>query len=83
LTVNVPEGAVLSVNGQVIETTTGTQIFYSPDLQPDMDYHYTLRVQVTRDGQSTDETRDVTVRAGMESSVDFNAPANVTYDLED
>jgi uncharacterized protein (TIGR03000 family) len=83
LTVNLPEGAVLTVNGQIMETTAGTQLFYTPELQPDVDFHYTLRVQLTRDGQITEETRDVTVRAGLESSVNFDAPVSIAYDLED
>jgi uncharacterized protein (TIGR03000 family) len=69
----------LIVNGQVVESTAGSQVFYSPELEPDMDYHYTILVQISRDGQTTEQTRTVDVRAGQEFSVDFDPPVIVTY----
>jgi uncharacterized protein (TIGR03000 family) len=78
LIVNVPEGATLAVDGQNVAIVGGSQVFYTPDIQPNQDYHYNLTLRVTRDGQTSDVTRTVVVRAGEQSQVDFDSPVAVS-----
>jgi uncharacterized protein (TIGR03000 family) len=74
LMVTLPQGATLTVQGQAVPAVAGTQVFYSPDLERGQDYHYTLRVQITREGQTQEVTRRVTVRAGEQTEVNLAVP---------
>ena len=76
LVVTLPEGATFVVDGQVIPTAPGTQVFYTPDLQPGQDYFYTVQAQTVQDGQVVQVTRRVTVRAGEQSQVNFDVPTD-------
>ena len=46
--------------------------FETPDLNPEQNYVYTLRVAVERNGQTVQESRRVTLTPGQQVQVDFN-----------
>ena len=75
IVVRLPADATLMIDGAPTSSTQGVRRFVSPPLQPGKDYQYTLKAQVTRDGQKVERTRDVTVRAGQPSEVTFDLPA--------
>jgi uncharacterized protein (TIGR03000 family) len=45
--------------------------FDTPDLNPQQNYTYTLRIAVDRNGQTVEESRRVTLSAGQRTEVDF------------
>jgi len=56
-------------------TQQGMQrLFQSPALEPGKDYTYTVKARWTSDGKAVEQTRDVNVRAGQTSNVDFRGP---------
>jgi len=58
--------------GSTQTTSRGTQrTFQSPPLQPGMDYSYTVKAHWVENGKPIDQAREVTVRAGQTSTVDF------------
>jgi uncharacterized protein (TIGR03000 family) len=72
IVVRLPADAKLTVDGTVTRSTDGVRSFVSPPLQAGKDYQYTLRAEVTRDGKTVERTRDVNVRAGQTSEVNFD-----------
>jgi uncharacterized protein (TIGR03000 family) len=73
--VNLPGDARLTIDGASTSSTQEMRTFISPPLQPGREYQYTLRAEVTRDGKKVERTREVTVRAGQQSQVTFDLPA--------
>jgi uncharacterized protein (TIGR03000 family) len=82
VTLDLPEGAVVTVNGQQIANVGGRQTFRTPAIEANSDYHYVVRIQLTRDGQTTDVTRVVPIRAGQESLVSLEGPETTTVATE-
>jgi uncharacterized protein (TIGR03000 family) len=72
IVVRLPADAKLTVDGSVTRSTEGVRTFVSPPLQAGKDYQYTLRAEVTRDGKKVERTREVKVRAGQTSEVNFD-----------
>jgi uncharacterized protein (TIGR03000 family) len=70
--VRLPSDARLTVDGTATRSTDSVRTFVSPPLQAGKDYQYTLRAEVTRDGKTVERTRDVNVRAGQTSEVNFD-----------
>jgi uncharacterized protein (TIGR03000 family) len=77
LVVRLPADAKLTVDGSATRSTDSVRAFVSPPLQPGKDYHYTLRAEVTRDGKKVERTRDVSVRAGQTSEVNFDFAGSI------
>jgi uncharacterized protein (TIGR03000 family) len=75
LLVRLPADARLTVDGAATRSPGDTRRFISPPLEPGKTFHYVLRAEVVRDGQTRVETREVTVRAGQESEVTLTVPA--------
>lgn len=75
ITVRLPEGAGLTVDGAPTYQRAGTRLFQTPDLPPGHEFHYTLKAQVVRNGVPVEETKDVAVWAGARVEVDFGAMA--------
>jgi uncharacterized protein (TIGR03000 family) len=69
--VTLPDDARLFVDDDPCTLTSSKRAFDTPELQPGMPYHYTLRVEVTRNGRTVKESKRVTVRAGQETVVEF------------
>jgi len=77
VTVTVPEGATVYVEGQALKSQTGTtRQFVSPALTPGKTYTYDIRATWTGpDGKKVERTVSVDVRAGARESVMFmNTP---------
>jgi uncharacterized protein (TIGR03000 family) len=72
LVVRLPADAKLTVDGSATGSNDSLRTFVSPTLPAGKDYQYTLRAEVMRDGKKVERTRDVNVRAGQTSEVNFN-----------
>jgi uncharacterized protein (TIGR03000 family) len=70
--VSIPENARLLVDGSATRSTSERRSLITPTLEVGSTYVYTLRAEITTDGQTRTETREVTVRAGETSTVQFN-----------
>jgi uncharacterized protein (TIGR03000 family) len=71
VTVLVPATAELFIDGVRYPSTSEKRSFETPRLEPGRSYYYTLRAEVTRDGQPRSESQRVIVRGGKEVTVDF------------
>lgn len=75
LLVNLPEDAILSIDGEQTLSTSANRVFVTPVLEEGKAYEYTLKAQVTRDGKTQVATATVTVRPGQISQVELTIPA--------
>ncbi len=72
LRVHLPADAILYVDGKLTSSASGTRQFVSPPLDPNKNYHYSLKAEATRDGKTVTTTRRVDVRAGRTEEVYLN-----------
>jgi uncharacterized protein (TIGR03000 family) len=73
--VRVPASAELWFEGQKTSQAGSTRLFSSPVLEPGKAFGYTIRAHWTSPtGQVVDETREIKVRAGRRTVVDFLGP---------
>jgi uncharacterized protein (TIGR03000 family) len=70
--VHLPADATLFVDGKRTNSVSNIRQFVSPPLDPNKDYHYTMRAEMTRDGKMLTTTRRVEVRAGKMEEVYLN-----------
>ncbi len=70
--VHMPANANLTIDGEKTQQRGATRVFTSPALQPGKTYTYTLRAEMSRDGRTVHETKNVEVRAGQPSEVQLN-----------
>jgi len=73
LTVDVPAGAAIYVNGMKTSATGVVRQFVSRGLVEGKRYEFTVRMTIDRDGQSSEETKVVSLAAGGRSSLSFTA----------
>ena len=71
IVVSLPAEAKLTIDGNATISTSARRVFTSPNLEMGQEYVYSLRAEITRDGQIVAETQTVTVRAGAEIPVQF------------
>jgi uncharacterized protein (TIGR03000 family) len=71
ITVRLPADAKLYVDQVFCPLTSETRTFDTPTLEGGREYYYTLRAEVTRDGQRRQETQRVTVAPGRRVTVEF------------
>ena len=71
VTVKLPEDAKLYVDGIPCPLKSSPRTFQTPKLEPGRTYAYTLKAEVTRDGRTLSESRQVTLRAGKPVTVEF------------
>jgi len=71
LTVIVPQGAKVFVNGYETKSAGEQRQYVSYGLKPGFSYTYEVRVLAIRDGKPMEETRSVTLTAGQRTSVAF------------
>lgn len=76
LTVSLPADAKLFAEGQPTHLTTSERRFQTPPLPPGRDFHYTLRMEVVRNGQTVSVDRQIIVRAGTNTRVEFGDAAD-------
>jgi uncharacterized protein (TIGR03000 family) len=72
IVLRLPADAKLTIDGSATKSTDSLRTFVSPPLQAGKDYQYALRAEVMRDGKKVERTRDVSVRAGQTSEVNFD-----------
>lgn len=75
--VSLPAEAKLSVDGVVTTSASVQRVFVSPALERGKDYSYTLKADFVSGGKTVSVSKKVTVRAGEETRVSFEAPATV------
>src|SRR5262249_31583754 len=72
ITVNLPADARLYIDNVFCPLTSSTRSFPTPPLQPGREVYYTLRAEVTREGQTRVQSQRITVGAGRQVNVEFN-----------
>jgi len=75
LVIHLPADAKLYANGQLTGLSSSERIFMTPTLEKGRDFQYSLKVEYARNGKTVTDTRNVRVRAGEESFVEFGAQA--------
>lgn len=84
LLVDLPEGARLYVDGQLLPAKSGPRTFRTPELREGQLYYYLLRVEVARDGRTVERTKQVVLRAGEDvraSFMDMGAPLTAQLEM--
>jgi uncharacterized protein (TIGR03000 family) len=76
--VRLPADATLTIDDQPTRSTSDQRLFFSPPLDVGKEYTYTLRAEVMRDGQPVASTRQITVRPGELTRVEFDLPVAVS-----
>ena len=71
ITVHLPTDATLYVDKVYCPLTSATRSFNTPALEPGREYFYTLRAEITRDGQTQVQSQRVVVSAGRRVNVEF------------
>jgi uncharacterized protein (TIGR03000 family) len=81
--VRVPSNAKLLANGQETDLTGEQRVFRTPTLTPGQDFKYNMAIEVNVDGETKTITKQITVRAGHRTNVDFTerAASEVTVTL--
>jgi uncharacterized protein (TIGR03000 family) len=72
ITVSLPADARLYVDNVFCPLTSATRSFPTPPLEPGREFYYTLRAEVTRDGQTRVQSQRITVGAGRQVNVEFS-----------
>jgi uncharacterized protein (TIGR03000 family) len=80
IVVELPTDARLTVNGVATRATTGKRVFVSPPLEPNKVFHYTLRAELDRDGQTLVANQRIGVRAGEQQQLSLEFPSPTSAD---
>lgn len=72
--VTLPADATLTIDGQATKSTSANRWFVTPPLA-DGKYAYTVKAEFVRDGMTITVEKQVWVRAGQETNVSLNVPA--------
>jgi uncharacterized protein (TIGR03000 family) len=73
--VSIPTNARLTVDGQATTSTSNRRTLVTPALEQGSEYVYTLRAEMTNEGQTSAQEQVVRVRAGEITEHTFNFPA--------
>jgi uncharacterized protein (TIGR03000 family) len=73
--VSLPTDAKLTIDDTVTSSTSNMRVFASPTLQSGMEYYYTLKGEVVRDGQPITTSKTIAVHAGDEARIELAFPA--------
>ena len=73
---SLPADAKLYVDNVLCTLTSSQRSFATPKLAPGQKYYYTLRVELSQNGQTMSRSQQVTLQAGQHVQVNFN-PAGV------
>jgi uncharacterized protein (TIGR03000 family) len=77
VTVNVPVGATLFINGQPTHQMTAVRHFITPELAAGKRYRYNLEATYTWDGEEVTKKTSIVVSAGAKLSVDLTKAETV------
>lgn len=69
LIVHLPANARLLVDGKPTTSTSSVRRFYTPPLEAGENYHYDLRAEMNRNGETVTTTKRVAVRPGKTEEV--------------
>jgi uncharacterized protein (TIGR03000 family) len=69
LIVHLPANARLFVDGKPTRSTSSVRRFFSPPLEAGQNYHYDLRAEMNRDGETVTARRRVDVRPAKTEEV--------------
>jgi uncharacterized protein (TIGR03000 family) len=75
ITVKLPPGATLYVDGKKNERTDAVRDFGTPPLPAGQEFAYLMKAEVMKDGRPETQTTKVTFRAGEIVTVDFTQPS--------
>ncbi len=73
--VTLPSDAQLTINGSPTRSTSAYRVFVSPPLAAGGSFTYTFKAEFVRDGKIVNVSQEVLVRAGRETDVSLNVPA--------
>jgi len=76
LTIVVPEGATVFVNGYRTKSTGVSRQYVSYDLKPGLSYKYEVRAETVRDGRLVEDTKVVFLTAGDSQRLAFSFEPN-------
>jgi len=82
LIVQLPADAQLFLDDQPTNARAAERTFVTPNLEPGYLYTYTVRAEITRDGQKHIETKKVDVTAGRVSQLSFTEAAMIRADSD-
>jgi uncharacterized protein (TIGR03000 family) len=71
LTIEVPTGAKLFIDDQLMKGTATKRKFYTPKLEPGQRYYYMVRVEMERDGRTVSEEKKVVLTGGDQIAAEF------------
>ena len=74
IVVTLPADAKLTIDGAATRSISNVRTFVTPTLDVGMEFSYTLKAEVVRDGQTFSTEQRVTVRAGAESKINISVP---------
>jgi uncharacterized protein (TIGR03000 family) len=76
LSVSVPAEAKIYINGTATTSTGSERQYISRGLNAGNRYEYEVRAEMTRDGQTITETKNVALAAGQQINLSFNFEGN-------
>ena len=74
ITVIVPADAEVYFDGTLTSQTGTQRVYHTPQLEPNLEYHYTVRARWTQDGSPVERVQTVRFKVGSQPRVDFNSP---------
>lgn len=82
LTLAVPRGAEVFVNGKKVDVAEAERTFESPDLKPGESVAFDVRVSWNENGKIVEEKRALTVKAGEHQSLQYKSFAPLPERVE-
>jgi uncharacterized protein (TIGR03000 family) len=73
--VSLPAEAKLTIDDAATTSISDRRVFTSPDLPMGREFHYNLKAEYTRDGKPVVISKQITVRAGEETTVTMESDA--------
>jgi uncharacterized protein (TIGR03000 family) len=75
IVVSLPAEAKLMIDDHITQSTSTTRVFASPNLEAGREFYYTIRGELTLDGQTVTTSKRVAVHAGEETRIQLEFPA--------
>jgi len=74
IVVSLPAEATLTVDDTATTSTSASRVFFTPALEEGKEFSYTLKATVVREGTPVSISKQVAVRAGLETRVTLDIP---------
>ena len=75
--IKLPADATVYFDDRPTKQAGAERTYVTPELPPGKEYVYQVKIEYTRDGRMTTQTKSVTVRAGQTSRLEFGEAAAV------